>query len=152
MTEKELNTRVMDALIELIKAVGPVGQSIGTDYGLTGSSAMALFKLDEPISMKEFSRRLGCDASYITVIADSLERLGIAERVPSQRDRRVKNIVLTEHGQQVRDEITRQVTMRTPWSNALDISERECFLGMLHKMLSRIEGGAPVTSVAVPSS
>jgi DNA-binding MarR family transcriptional regulator len=152
MTEEELNAQVMDALIDVIKAVGALGQSVGAAYGLTGSNAMALFKLDEPLAMKELSQRIGCDASFVTVIADSLERLGIARREPSQRDRRVKNLVLTEHGQQVREEITRQVTGQTPWSNALDICERECLLGLLNKMLGRAEGGAPVTSVAVPSS
>jgi len=152
VTEEELNTQVMDALIDVIKAVGTLGQSAGASFGLSGSNAMALFKLDEPLSMKELSLRIGCDASFVTVIADSLERLGIAVREPSQRDRRVKNLVLTEHGQQVREEITRQVTGRTPWSNALDINERKCFLGLLNKMLGRAEGGVPVTSEAVPSS
>jgi len=152
MTEEELNSQVMDALIEVIKTVGSTGQSVGAKYGLTGSNAMALFKLDEPVSMKELSQRIGCDASFVTVIADSLERLGIARREPSQRDRRVKNIVLTEHGREVRDDITREVTARTPWSNALDISERKCFLGLLNKMLGRARGGAPVTSAGAPSS
>jgi DNA-binding MarR family transcriptional regulator len=152
MTEEGLNTQVMDALIDVIKAVGTLGQSVGATFGLNGSCAMALFKLDEPLSMKELSQRIGCDASFVTVIADSLERLGIARREPSQRDRRVKNLVLTEHGQQVREEITRQVTGRTPWSNALDIDERKCFLGLLNKMLGRAEGGVPVTSEAVSSS
>ncbi|HEY1622576.1 MAG TPA: MarR family transcriptional regulator [Streptosporangiaceae bacterium] len=152
MTEEELNTQVMDALIELLKGMGSLGQQIGASHGLSGSDAMALHKFDEPISMKELSQRLGCDASFVTVIADSLERQGIAKREPSQRDRRVKNLVLTERGRAVRDEIIREVTARTPWSNALDISERECFLGLLNKMLGRVEGGAPVTTVTVPSS
>jgi MarR family transcriptional regulator, organic hydroperoxide resistance regulator len=152
MTEEELNTQVMDSLLELVKRMGSLGQSAGASYGFNGSEAMALFKIDGPISMKELSQRIGCDASFITVITDSLERLGIAERVPSQRDRRVKNIVLTGHGRQVRDEITRKVTARLPWGNALDTSERECFLGLLNKMLARTEGGAPVTTVTVPSS
>jgi DNA-binding MarR family transcriptional regulator len=152
MTEEELNAQVMDSLFELVKAMSTLGQKAGASYGFAGSEAMALHKLDEPISMKEFSQRLGCDASYITVIADSLERLGIARREPSQRDRRVKNIVLTEHGRQVRDEIVRDVTARLPWSNALDISERESFLALLQKMLSQVKGGGPVTTVTATSS
>jgi DNA-binding MarR family transcriptional regulator len=156
MTEAEpyetgLNTQVMDALFELVKSMASMSQSVGAGYGLSGSDTMALHKLDEPVSMKEFSQRLGCDASFITVIADSLERLGIAERVPSQRDRRVKNIVLTERGREIRSQIMREVTARLPWGNALDIKERECFLGLLRKML-KTKGGAPVTSVTVTSS
>jgi MarR family transcriptional regulator, organic hydroperoxide resistance regulator len=152
MTEEELNTQVMDTLIELLKRMGSLGQSIGASFGLSGSDAMALHKIDGPVSMKELSQRIGCDASFITVIADSLERLGIAERVPSQRDRRVKNIVLTERGCEIRDEIIREVTARMPWGNTLDMSERKCFLGLLQKMLGRVEGGAPVTNVTSASS
>jgi DNA-binding MarR family transcriptional regulator len=152
VSEAELNTQVMDSLFELVKAMSTLAQKVGATYGFAGSEALALHKLDEPISMKEFSQRIGCDASFITVIADSLERLGIARREPSQRDRRVKNIVLTEHGRQVRDEIAKEVTARLPWSNALDIGERECFLALLQKMLGHVKGGASVTSVTATSS
>jgi DNA-binding MarR family transcriptional regulator len=152
VTEEELNTQVMDAFIDLIKTMGSLGQSVGAGYGLNGSDAMALHKLDDPVSMKEFSQRIGCDASFVTVIADSLERQGIARREPSQRDRRVKNVVLTEHGRQVRDAITKEVTARLPWSNALDMNERECLLGLLRKMLDHVKGGGAVTSAPVSSS
>jgi len=152
MTEEELNTQVMDALIELVKTMGSLGQSVGANYGFNGSEAMALYKIDEPVSMKELSQRLGCDASFVTVIADSLERLGTARREPSQRDRRVKNIVLTEHGREVKDQIMREVTARLPWGKALDTSERECFLGLLRKMLDHAKGGGAVTSAPASSS
>jgi DNA-binding MarR family transcriptional regulator len=152
MTEEELNAQVMDALFELVKNLSTVGQSVGAAFGLGGSEAMALHKLDEPLSMKELSQKIGCDASFVTAIADSLERQGIARREPSQRDRRVKNIVLTEHGREIRDQIVREVTARLPWGNALDIGERECFLGLLRKMLGHTRGGDPVTSAPVSSS
>jgi DNA-binding MarR family transcriptional regulator len=157
MTEEELNAQVMDALFELVKNLSTVGQSVGATFGLGGSEALALHKLDEPVSMKEFSQKMGCDASFITAVADSLERQGIARREPSQRDRRVKNIVLTEHGREIRDQIMREVTARLPWGNALDISERECLLGLLRKMVdhTRVDhtrGGDPVTSAPVTSS
>lgn len=163
--DAELNGQVMDALIEVLKHMGNLGQSIGTEFGLTGSDAMALHKIDGPISMKELSHRLGCDASFVTVIADALEKHGLARREPSQRDRRSKNIVLTETGIAVRDQITAEVTARMPWCNALDISERQCFLGLLRKMLGEVaartvpaakprstKGGERVTPAASASS
>lgn len=145
---QDLNQRVMDALIELIKQLGTLGQSIGHEFGLNGSDALALHKIDGPVSMKELSQRLGCDASFVTVIADSLEKHGLARREPSLLDRRRKNLVLTEHGIAVRDQIISEITARMPWCNALDIDERERFLELLHKMLSHIraaEGGDRVT-------
>ena len=48
--------------------------------------------------MKELAQQMGCDASFVTTIADTLERHGFARREPSQRDRRVKNLVLTPEG------------------------------------------------------
>jgi DNA-binding MarR family transcriptional regulator len=149
----ELNQLVMDTLIDLIKQIGALGQSIGAEFGLNGSDAMALHKIDGPISMKELSLRLGCDASFVTAIADSLEKRGLARREPSLRDRRSKNIVLTQHGIAVRDQIIREVTVQMPWCNALDISERESFLELLRKMLGRAaEGGDRVTSAVSASS
>jgi MarR family transcriptional regulator, organic hydroperoxide resistance regulator len=152
MSEDELNGEIMDALVELLKHLGSLGQSLGASYGLTGSDAMALHKIDAPMSMKELAMRLGCDASFITVIADALEKNGLARREPSQRDRRSKNIVLTDKGIAIRQEITREVAARMPWGNALDINERQCFLGLLRKMHQHVKGGDRVTSGAVDSS
>src|SRR5215510_9446018 len=94
-----------------------------------------LFKL-----FHELGQRMGCDPSFITTIADSLEKHGLARREPSQRDRRSKNIVLTEEGLAVRDRLFRELMMRAPWCTALDTGERRCLLGLMRKML-RSRGG-----------
>ena len=138
LQDSGLNEQIMDALIELVKHLGNLGQAIGAEFGLHGSTSLALHKIDGPISMKELSLRLGCDASFITVVVDSLEKHGLARREPSLRDRRSKNIVLTEHGVAVRDQLTREITGRMPWCNALDMNEREAFLGLLRKMLHQL--------------
>jgi DNA-binding MarR family transcriptional regulator len=147
---EELNGQIMDALIDILKEMGTLGTAISAKYGLNGSDGMALHKIDEPLSMKELSMRLGCDASFVTSIADSLEKHGLARREPSLRDRRSKNLVLTEHGKAIRDQITAEVTARMPWCNALDTSERKTFLELLRKMSAK--GGDRVTPVAAASS
>jgi DNA-binding MarR family transcriptional regulator len=152
MADSDLNEQVMDALVELLKHLGNLGQAIGAEFGLTGSDGMALYKIDGPMPMKELAARLGCDASFITVIIDSLEKHGLARREPSQRDRRSKNIVLTEEGLSVRDKITKEISGQMPWCNALDIGERECFLALLQKMHRHERGGDRVTPGAVKSS
>ena len=153
LNETELNEQVMNSLMELMKTLGMLGQGIGAEFGLNGSDAIALHKIDGSLSMKELSLRLGCDASFVTSITDQLEKHGLARREPSLRDRRSKNIVLTERGLAVRDQITREVTTRMPWCNALDVSERQSFLGLMRKMLGRVpEGGDRVTSAAPVSS
>jgi DNA-binding MarR family transcriptional regulator len=163
VTEQELNAQVTDTFIDLVRCLATVGQQIGSEYGLHGSDAMALHKLDHPVTMKELAQTLGCDASFVTSIADSLERRGLARREPSQRDRRSKNLVLTEQGIAMRDEIITQTAQRMPWGNALDTTERTCLLAMLIKMVraaraggaagtGEIKGGIPVTTAAVASS
>jgi MarR family transcriptional regulator, organic hydroperoxide resistance regulator len=140
LTDEQLNQQISETFTEIIKYAHELGQSIATEFGLTGSDAMALFKLDAPMTMKELGQRMGCDPSFITTIADALEKHGLARREPSLRDRRSKNIVLTPEGVTVRDRICHELTARAPWCAALDTGERRCLLGLLRKML-RSRGG-----------
>ena len=88
--------------------------------------------------MKELAQHMGRDASFITSVADTLERRGFARRAPSQRDRRVKNLVLTEEGIAAKERLMGELAVKMPWSYALDDGERCCFLELLKKAL----GGA----------
>jgi DNA-binding MarR family transcriptional regulator len=135
LTDSELDRQISDVFAEIIKYAHDMGQSIAAEFGLTGSDAMALFKLEAPMTMKELGLRMGCDPSFITTIADALERHGLARREPSQRDRRSKNIVLTAEGLTVRDRVCAELMARAPWCNTLDTSERRCLLGLMRKML-----------------
>jgi DNA-binding MarR family transcriptional regulator len=139
-TDDELNRQIMNVFTELIKRAGSLGQSIASDFGLTGSDCMALLKLEAPMTMKELGQKMGCDPSFITSIADELEKHLLARREPSQRDRRSKNLVLTPEGQTVRDRLLRELAARAPWCT-LDVGERRCLLGLMRKMLGMTNGG-----------
>ncbi len=140
LTDEQLNQQISETLPELIKHVHELGQRIATELGLTGSDAIALLKLETPMTMKELGQRMSCDPSFITTIADALEKHGLARREPSVRDRRSKNIVLTPEGEAVRDRVFRELMSRAPWCTALDTGERQCLLGLMRKML-RSRGG-----------
>ena len=135
LTDEQFNQQISETFTEIIKYAHDLGQSIATEFGLTGSDAMALFKLDAPLTMKELGQRMGCDPSFITTIADALEKHGLARREPSLRDRRSKNIVLTPEGVTVRDRLCQELMARAPWCTALDTGERRCLLGLMRKML-----------------
>jgi MarR family transcriptional regulator, organic hydroperoxide resistance regulator len=135
-----LNQEILDVLAELIKQAHDLGQGIAAGFGLTGSDAMALAKLDAPMTMKELGLKMGCDPSFVTTIADELERHGLARREPSLRDRRSKNIVLTPEGVTVRERIVGELTAKAPWCTRLDTGERKCLLTLMRKML-RSRGG-----------
>ena len=131
-----LNRDILDALTDLVKQAGAISQSIAAGFGVAPSDLLALFKLDGVLTMKELAQRMACDASFITVIADTLERQGLVRREPSQRDRRVKNLVLTPAGIAAKERLMRELATRMPWCTGLDDTERHCFLSLLKKMLA----------------
>jgi DNA-binding MarR family transcriptional regulator len=140
LSDKQLNQQISDTFPELFKFFHEIGQRIATEFGMNGSDAIALLKLDAPMTMKELGQRMGCDPSFVTSIADALEKHGLARREPSLRDRRSKNIVLTPEGKTVRERLFREILAQAPWCTALDTGERRCLLGLMRKML-RSRGG-----------
>jgi len=149
----ELDQQIADTMGDLIRHAHELGQDVAAKFGLTVSDSKALFMLEMPMTMKELGLRMGCDPSFITTVADALEKHGLARREPSQRDRRSKNIVLTPEGMELRTQVCGELLARAPWSTALDTAERRCLLTLMRKMLrSRKKGGDGVTSAAAASS
>ena len=138
--DDELNQQITDTFGELIKHAHDLGQGIAADLGLTASDMKALIMLEAPMTMKDLGLRMGCDPSFVTSVADGLEKHGLARREPSQRDRRSKNLVLTPEGVQLRDRLCAELSARAPWCTSLDSSERRCLLTLIKKML-RSRGG-----------
>jgi len=138
--DDDLNQQIADTLGELIRHAHDLGQGIATDFGLTVSDTKALFMLEAPMTMKDLGLRMGCDPSFVTTVADALEKHGLARREPSQRDRRSKNLVLTPEGVTLRAQLCAELAARAPWCTSLDASERRCLLGLMRKML-RSRGG-----------
>ena len=75
--------------------------------GLTFAQAHALRLLDpgRPLAMNALASRLICDASNVTGIADRLEARGLDERKTIGDDRRVKTLVLTAAGVELRQRV-----------------------------------------------
>lgn len=129
------NREILDAFGQFAKMFGAISQGIAAGFGIAPSDLLALFKLEEgSATMKELASRMGCDASFVTAVADALERHGLARREPSERDRRVKNLVLTPEGIAAKERLIRELAARMPWCTKLDDQERHCFLSLLKKM------------------
>jgi DNA-binding MarR family transcriptional regulator len=73
--------------------------------GISPGSMKTLFRLEpgRGVPMRDLADFWGCDASYVTSLADALEERGLVERRPHPTDRRVKMIALTEKGIAARD-------------------------------------------------
>ncbi len=84
--------------------------AILSELGLSMQQSMALTTLrpDEPLPMSALAEAMHCDNSNVTGIVDRLEAAGLAERRPGERDRRVKTIVLTPRGEELRAVVERR--------------------------------------------
>ena len=147
-----LNRDILDAFSTLIKQASSVGHSIAAGFGVAPPDLLAMFKLEGGLAMKELAQRLGCDASFVTSIADNLEKRGFVHREPSQRDRRIKNLVLTPEGSAAREELMAQLAAKMPWFYALEEDERRCLLGLLQKMLNTPRPAASDGGATEPSA
>ena len=95
------------------------------EIGLAPMQAMALTHLepDEPMPMSGLAAVLMCDNSNVTGIVDRLEALGLVERRPAERDRRVKAVALTERGVALRGVV--QLRMSEPPPPLKRLSEED---------------------------
>ena len=90
--------------------------AILAELGLSPQQSMAIsmLKPGEPMPMSAMAEALYCDDSNVTGIVDRLEAAGLAERRPSEGDRRVKAVVLTEKGERTRIELERRAGQPPP--------------------------------------
>lgn len=135
---QEESREILNALTSVVKRAAAISHSIAAGFGITPPDLLALFKLDDAVPMKELAQRMGCDASFVTAIADSLESHGLVRREPGQQDRRVKHLVLTPEGIAAKERLMTELAGRMPWCDGLDDAERGCFLTLLQKMLAGI--------------
>ncbi|WP_258725811.1 MarR family winged helix-turn-helix transcriptional regulator [Cellulomonas sp. NS3] len=120
------------AVAELARA--GFAETVGR-HGLTPVQARAVLMLDEPVPMSSVAGHLACDASNVTGLADRLEALGVAERIPSS-DRRVKLLRLTERGAALRGELGRELARGSVVTDRLTAAERAQLEVLLDKMLT----------------
>ena len=133
--EQSQNWEVADCCFELMGRIIRRGEALAQELGVPMPFVKALHILDSPLAMKELGKRMHCDASFVTLVADMLEKRGLARREPHQADRRVKNLVLTEDGIALKQKIEAEITARMPWNQALTCEERSQLLALIRKML-----------------
>jgi DNA-binding MarR family transcriptional regulator len=149
----KLDQEIFDAMGEFIAYMLQRGEKLSQRYDVPVSAIKALRRLDAPVAMKDLGQQMHCDPSFVTMIADVLENRGLAKREPNAADRRVKNLVLTDRGLEVKAAMEKEALGLMPWTHALDRSEREQFLELLRKMCKTLAAestaaGKPETEVS----
>jgi MarR family transcriptional regulator, organic hydroperoxide resistance regulator len=135
-------SEIADCFFELIGNIVGQAEQLAHRLAVPAPFIKALHTLDCPMAMKELGKRMHCDPSFVTLLADMLEKRGLARREPHPADRRVKNIVLTSEGEALKQRVEAEITSRMPWNRALNESERAQLLALIRKMLSADESGA----------
>jgi len=135
--------QILDGLGELFTHLRTHFERVVQPYDLPGPCAKALRLIDGSISMKELGSRIHCDASFVTAIADTLEQRGLAVREIDPDDRRIKRLVLTPKGDELRGHLGHELFNDVPGIRHLDAAERASLLALLHKMVAREKAGTP---------
>ena len=133
---------VADGIFELIGNIVGQAEQVAQRLAVPAPFIKALHILECPMAMKELGKRMHCDPSFVTLVADMLEKRGLARREPHPADRRIKNLVLTEDGVALKQRVEDEVKARMPWNLALDEEERTQLLALIRKMLSAYKTGA----------
>lgn len=91
---------VEEQLIVLFRLTKQHAQAIAEAHGLTFPQLVALrhLKRDGPMPMSELTDRLGVTRGALTGLVDRLEAAELVARQPSESDRRMIFLALTEKG------------------------------------------------------
>jgi DNA-binding MarR family transcriptional regulator len=129
-----LSAQIEDCVVELAGRTVAKAEKLARSMSIPLIFLKVLHTLDAPMAMKELGRRMHCDPSFVTSVADMLEKHGLARREPHPGDRRIKNLILTGEGCDLRQRLEAELAARMPW-NALNDDERAQLLALIRKML-----------------
>jgi len=113
-------------------------------FDLHPAQAGALMQLDEHegLPMHEIAARLACDSSNVTGIVDRLEARGLVTRRACERDRRVKHIVPTPLGLEVRDALHARMAHAPAGIARLSTADQRVLRDLLAQALRGAGGSA----------
>jgi DNA-binding MarR family transcriptional regulator len=131
----ELNAEIQDCVIELTGRIIGLAARLAQRMSVPPVFIKALHMLDGPTPMKDLGKRMECDPSFVTSVTDMLEKRGLARREAHPGDRRIKNIILTADGSELKRRIETELSAWMPWSRCLDNDERAQLLALFRKML-----------------
>jgi DNA-binding MarR family transcriptional regulator len=112
--------------------------AIASELDLHPQQLFALKHLGEPLPMGALAELLHCDNSNVTGLVDRLEKRGLAERRSDEHDRRVKLLVLTEDGEQVRERLLARMAEPAPEIAALSAADQRALRDILRRAFDSV--------------
>jgi MarR family transcriptional regulator, organic hydroperoxide resistance regulator len=147
----QLDSEIFESMGKLVESMITKGEQIAERLGVPAFCLKALHELGSPMAMRDLGKRLHCDPSFVTSIADLMESRGLVQREASTTDRRIKNLVLTMAGMAMREQAEHEFMNLMPW-HCLDDDERSCLLALIRKMLRAKSGGQDGTTPPYPGA
>ena len=125
-------------MLELVRTSRSALISSLGELGLSPVQAQALRLLapGAAVPMRDLATALACDASNVTGIVDRLESRGIVERRSAPHDRRVKVLVLTPAGSDLRRRVLARLYDAPPAIRALPVEEQQLLRDILSRALA----------------
>jgi DNA-binding MarR family transcriptional regulator len=119
-----------------------IGLCSELDLSPAQGHALRALDPDRPVAMSALADAMVCDASNVTGIVDKLETRGLIARQGSEHDRRIKHLVVTERGREVRARLFARAMEPPPAVAALPAEVRRRLAEVLKGILAE-RGGAP---------
>jgi DNA-binding MarR family transcriptional regulator len=115
--------------------------AIAGELGLSEPQCHVLRELDPeaPIAMCRVAEALGCDRSNVTGIVRRLEARKLVERRADERDRRVKQLVLTGRGRVVREQLLDALSQPPSILESLSPADQKMLCAILRRAVGRDE-------------
>jgi DNA-binding MarR family transcriptional regulator len=98
---------------------------------------LRLLEPEQPLPMNDLAGALHCDASNVTGLVDRLEQRHLVERRPGARDRRVKELLLTAEGVDVRTRVLERMWEPPEAINSLSPRDLRALRDILRRALER---------------
>jgi MarR family transcriptional regulator, organic hydroperoxide resistance regulator len=134
-SKSALAKQVWKIMFDYLMKTAPERNQLLGERGLTPNDSRALFSLDiqEGRTMRSLAEAWTCDASNATWIVDRLEKMGFAERKSVPQDRRIKLVVLTKKGVEMKSALLE--ALHTPPEELLELDRKS-----LESLLQALKG------------
>ena len=111
---------------------------LAAEFDLTPMQALALKRLEPgaPLPMNTLAEAMICDASNVTGIVDKLEARGLIERQSTEHDRRVKMLVVTKRGEELRRRFLQRSSEPPPPVAKLTVEDQRQLSDILERLLA----------------
>jgi MarR family transcriptional regulator for hemolysin len=144
LSSSELQLRFSTALHTTARAWRQGIDARLKDLGISQAAWMAIAtvaKSPSPLSQKQLADLLGVEGPTVVSMVDRLVGAGLANRVPSEFDRRVKLIELTDAGHAIYAKVKQRADLvRAELLSDLDPAALLAATTLLEQLQARIEG------------